>query len=107
MFLSLVHKENMNIAKAARTANIGYENAKVINRVYKQQGRLHKLERKNADTIRKVRISTLGRSAVISGMTAKYPKRIPFVLFNRAQDKNNQEIKLPSIMLTENSNIYK
>ena len=108
LFLSLVHKQKKKIAEAARIANIGYENAKVINRVYKQQGRLLKLERKNPETKCKVRINTLGRSAVISGISSHgVPKRLPFILIRKPQDKDDLDIRLPSILLTENKTIQK
>ena len=42
-FLRLVHVENYNMKDAAKELDIGYENAKIINRKYKQEGRLTRL----------------------------------------------------------------
>ena len=47
--LDLIHNQKHTITKAAQIANIKYENAKLINKIYIQQGRLNKInDKKNA-----------------------------------------------------------
>ena len=41
-FIRLVHTEGKSITEAARTVKIGYPIAKVINNVYKKEGRTEK-----------------------------------------------------------------
>ena len=47
LFIDLVQNKKMLIREAAEITNIGYENAKVINRVYKNDGRDFRLSLKN------------------------------------------------------------
>lgn len=47
LFIDLVQNKKMLIREAAEITNIGYENAKVINRVYKKEGRDFRLSLKN------------------------------------------------------------
>jgi transposase len=50
LFIDLVQNKQMLIREAAEITNIGYENAKVINRVFKQDGRNIRLTSKNRKT---------------------------------------------------------
>ena len=46
-FLELVNIQKLNIKQAATLANIGYENAKIINKIYKEDGRDFRLTTKS------------------------------------------------------------
>ena len=42
----LIHQENFSIARAAKTTNIPYDNAKAINRTYVREERVAKIDYK-------------------------------------------------------------
>jgi transposase len=44
--LSMVHDEQYTLKEAAKILNIGYENAKIINRAYRQDGRSSRITTK-------------------------------------------------------------
>ena len=46
-FLELVHDKQTKLKKAAQLADIGYENAKAINRIYRKEGRNHRKQFKD------------------------------------------------------------
>ena len=45
--IDLIHTQNMKITMAAQIADIPYENAKLINKIYIKNGRFHKLKTRN------------------------------------------------------------
>lgn len=46
-FLDMVHNKQIKLKRAAQLANIGYENAKAINKVFRKEGRNHRKQFKD------------------------------------------------------------
>jgi hypothetical protein len=71
LFIDLVVKQNLKLAQAARIADIGYENAKVICRVFKSNGR--RLKKRTIKNNLKNNCQTEGDEIISNFTTEKQP----------------------------------